>query len=192
MQRACRDVGEVVRPLDDVLVAARYLPGLTTKTKGADERIRRELEEWEAKLSTAAAAVGPYSGQVESISQLAEVRQLLGRGEPELAKHEDVHNPLASHSNHFEPPRPASKDDGMSISDAVEVIKGVLAKPSPAMRAMVEALEKARQFIVNGIECGRIRMPDLGLNDSAYDTLPEIEAALALARAELGLPTEKS
>jgi hypothetical protein len=43
----------------------------------------------------------------------------------------------------------------------------------------VEALEAARQFITNGIEFGYIQMPDADTPDSAHDTLPLIEEALA-------------
>jgi hypothetical protein len=39
------------------------------------------------------------------------------------------------------------------------------------------ALLKAREFIVNGVEYGYIHLPDRG--DSALDTLPLIESALA-------------
>jgi hypothetical protein len=49
---------------------------------------------------------------------------------------------------------------------------------------LLEALEAARQFIRNGIELGYITMPDAGTPDSAHDTLPMIEAAIAKARGE--------
>ncbi|RRW59547.1 hypothetical protein EGJ51_18115 [Pseudomonas fulva] len=47
----------------------------------------------------------------------------------------------------------------------------------------LEALRLAREFIVNGVENGYIRMPDVDTPDSAHDTLPKIEAALRGARA---------
>lgn len=47
----------------------------------------------------------------------------------------------------------------------------------------LEALRLAREFIVNGVENGYIRMPDADTPDSAHDTLPKIEAALRGARA---------
>ena len=46
---------------------------------------------------------------------------------------------------------------------------------------MFEALKAARQFIANGIELGFIRMPDADTPDTAHDTLPAVEAALAKA-----------
>lgn len=48
--------------------------------------------------------------------------------------------------------------------------------------ALLEALEKAKQFIENGIELGYIRMPDADTPDSAHKTLPMINAAIAAAR----------
>lgn len=45
-----------------------------------------------------------------------------------------------------------------------------------------EVLERARRFIVNGVEFGFIRMPDEG--DPALDTLPAIEAALSTPAGE--------
>lgn len=49
---------------------------------------------------------------------------------------------------------------------------------------MLAALEKARQFIVNGVELGFIRMPDDSTPDPAHETLPAIEAALSLAQGK--------
>jgi hypothetical protein len=46
---------------------------------------------------------------------------------------------------------------------------------------MLAALKKAREFIVNGVEFGYIRLPDRG--DTALDTLPAIEAAIEKAEA---------
>lgn len=60
-----------------------------------------------------------------------------------------------------------------------------LAERARAERAEAEAarlrraLIAARGFIRNGVECGSIRMPDAGTADTAHDTLPMIEAALA-------------
>ena len=48
-----------------------------------------------------------------------------------------------------------------------------------ASKQMLQALKRARQFIINGVECGYVRMPEPG--DTALDTLPAIEAALAKA-----------
>lgn len=44
---------------------------------------------------------------------------------------------------------------------------------------MIDALKRARRFIVNGVEFGYIRLPDQG--DPALETLPAIEAAIAQA-----------
>lgn len=46
---------------------------------------------------------------------------------------------------------------------------------------MLAALMKAKQFIVNGVELGFIRMPDTSTPDPAHETLPIIEAAIAKA-----------
>lgn len=48
---------------------------------------------------------------------------------------------------------------------------------------MLAALEKAEQFIANGVELGFIRMPDASTPDPAHDTLPAIRAAIAKASA---------
>ena len=57
--------------------------------------------------------------------------------------------------------------------------------PANPDAALVEALERARQFIRNGIELGFIRMPDADTDDPAHETLPKIEAALSTYRAAL-------
>lgn len=57
-----------------------------------------------------------------------------------------------------------------------------LRKSAPAL---LEALEKTKQFIENGIELGYIRMPDDDTPDSAHQTLPIINAAIAAAKGEV-------
>lgn len=57
----------------------------------------------------------------------------------------------------------------------------VAAVRAAAAGAMYRALKNAERFIANGIELGFIRMPDPGTPDPAHHTLPEIEAALAMA-----------
>lgn len=47
--------------------------------------------------------------------------------------------------------------------------------------AMLAALHKAREFIVNGADLGFIRMPDASTPDAAHETLPAIKAAIKLA-----------
>lgn len=52
---------------------------------------------------------------------------------------------------------------------------------------VLDALQRARTFIRNGVDLGYVRMPDPDLPDPAHETLPKIEAAiLALA----GKPSE--
>lgn len=41
-----------------------------------------------------------------------------------------------------------------------------------------DALERAEQFIVNGVDLGFIRLPDADVSDPAHDTLPAIRKAL--------------
>lgn len=60
------------------------------------------------------------------------------------------------------------------------------AAPPDVVRALVEALEKADQFITNGIELGYIRMPRPGTPDSAIKTPGIVRDALARAK-EAGL-----
>ena len=61
------------------------------------------------------------------------------------------------------------------------------APAAPAADAgLVEALEHARLFIVNGIDLGFIQMPEAGTPDPAHETLPMIDAALAAHRAKDG------
>ena len=57
----------------------------------------------------------------------------------------------------------------------------VAAVRAAAAGPMYRALKHAAQFIRNGVEFGYIRMPDADCPDTAHDTLPEIEAAIALA-----------
>ena len=49
---------------------------------------------------------------------------------------------------------------------------------------LLEALRNARSFIKNGVDLGYIRMPDADCPDSAHNTLPAIEAALAKAQGD--------
>lgn len=48
-----------------------------------------------------------------------------------------------------------------------------------AANSTLAALKAARQFIVNGVELGFIRMPDAETPDPAHETLPMIERAIA-------------
>jgi hypothetical protein len=52
------------------------------------------------------------------------------------------------------------------------------------MSNILDALKAARQFIVNGTALGFIRMPDADTPDSANDTLPMIERAIAELEAQ--------
>jgi hypothetical protein len=58
----------------------------------------------------------------------------------------------------------------------------IAATPTPE-REVLAALKAARQFIVNGVEFGYIRMPDADTPDTAHDTLPMIEKAIAALSA---------
>lgn len=49
---------------------------------------------------------------------------------------------------------------------------------------LLEVLQKAKEFIENGIELGYIRMPDLDTPDAAHRMLPMINAAIAAAKGE--------
>jgi len=57
------------------------------------------------------------------------------------------------------------------------------AQPKKRIADLEKALEKARQFIQNGVELGYINMPEPP--DSALETLPMIEQALS---KEVNLP----
>jgi hypothetical protein len=52
-----------------------------------------------------------------------------------------------------------------------------------AAKELLAALVMARRFIVNGVEFGFIRMPDMQ-EDTAHKTLPAIDAAIAAATGE--------
>lgn len=73
--------------------------------------------------------------------------------------------------------------------DLEEYLRAMLAAApaAPAADALVEALEHARLFIVNGIDLGFIQMPEAGTPDPAHETLPMIEAALAAHRSKGGV-----
>ena len=47
---------------------------------------------------------------------------------------------------------------------------------------LLAALKHARQFIFNGIDLGYILMPDADTPDTAHDTLPKIDAAIAIVQ----------
>lgn len=78
----------------------------------------------------------------------------------------------------------ADLSSGMAKADADLCADRLVAevKRGNGLRAMAaqmhDALRKAEQFIVNGVELGFIRMPDPGTPDPAHDTLPAIRAAL--------------
>jgi len=61
-----------------------------------------------------------------------------------------------------------------------------VAELQDAVRVLVEALQKAEQFITNGVKIGRIRMPDDDLKgvDSAHDTPRIIREALESVEGE--------
>ena len=49
---------------------------------------------------------------------------------------------------------------------------------------LLEACKKAREFIVNGVELGYITLPSMK-GDTALDTLPIIEQAIAKAEGKV-------
>lgn len=59
-----------------------------------------------------------------------------------------------------------------ALTDATETINTLRSQRA----ALLEALEKAKQFIVNGVEFGYIQMPKRG--DPALETLPAIQSIL--------------
>ena len=78
-------------------------------------------------------------------------------------------------------------DGGATPCYYAEPLRAVLnaAPAAPTADAgLVEALEHARLFIVNGIDLGFIQMPEAGTPDPAHETLPMIDAALAAHRAK--------
>ncbi|HAL2109950.1 TPA: hypothetical protein H5X26_005042 [Escherichia coli] len=56
--------------------------------------------------------------------------------------------------------------------------------------AAIQALTTARQFIVNGVDLGFIRMPDAETPDPAHGTVPMLDKVLAELRALLDAPAE--
>ena len=75
-------------------------------------------------------------------------------------------------------------DEGSKYSTTWDHIGDAYNQYEPLADSYLEilaALEDARQFIVNGVELGYIRMPDPETPDSAHQTLPNIEAAIAKA-----------
>lgn len=65
----------------------------------------------------------------------------------------------------------------------LEVEKSAAGPMAAAAPDMLAALKRAEQFIVNGASLGFIRMPDPEAPDSAHDTLPAIQNAIAKACA---------
>mgnify|MGYP000990437160 CR=1 FL=1 len=49
---------------------------------------------------------------------------------------------------------------------------------------LLDALDEAQQFILNGIQYGYINMPDKDCGDSALETPAKIEAAIKKARGQ--------
>lgn len=49
---------------------------------------------------------------------------------------------------------------------------------------LLDALDEAQQFILNGIQYGYINMPDKDCGDSAFETPAKIEAAIQKARGQ--------
>lgn len=73
--------------------------------------------------------------------------------------------------------------DGTSGTPGGDSIDRANARLISAAPDLVEAVERAIQFIENGLETRHVRMPDF-VADPAHDTLPILRAALAKARGE--------
>jgi hypothetical protein len=69
----------------------------------------------------------------------------------------------------------------VGLSPEVDMANADLMSAAPTM---LEALERADQFIRNGVELGYIRMPDPDSSDSALQTPGIIRAAIAAATGE--------
>lgn len=65
----------------------------------------------------------------------------------------------------------------------VEETQAFIANTVVQRDELLAALKLAREFIVNGIEVGAIKMPDYDTPDPALLTLPAIEAAIAKVEA---------
>lgn len=61
---------------------------------------------------------------------------------------------------------------------AIEALLSERASLAERLEEAEKALEKAAQFITNGVELGFIRMPDADTPDPAHETLPAIRKAL--------------
>lgn len=61
---------------------------------------------------------------------------------------------------------------------ALENLPAGTNKDDRAQAVPIQAINKAIEFIENGIEFGYIRMPDAGFQDSAHQTLPLLKSAL--------------
>ena len=73
------------------------------------------------------------------------------------------------------------RDDKTRVTREQQIANSHLIAAAPDMYA---ALKMAEEFIVNGVECGYIRLPDADCHDPAHGTLPAISLALAKARGE--------
>jgi hypothetical protein len=104
---------------------------------------------------------------------------------------ERMANALAEDGRHLEAALGAGDEDHAAWCrqqrDAAAMLRSLLASLDAAReagRVAGDALRRAEQFIVNGVELGFIRMPDASTPDSAHDTLPAIRAALSLLPKE--------
>lgn len=76
----------------------------------------------------------------------------------------------------------AASDAGVYVP--VFVDEGESQAPAVDCAVVLDALESARLFIVNGVDLGFIKMPDADTPDPAHETLPKIELALKAIKGE--------
>lgn len=74
------------------------------------------------------------------------------------------------------------ENDAISLRDLYHAQCREAAELTRQRDALLGACKRARRYIINGIEFGYISPPDPLIEDSANETLPAIEAAIALAK----------
>ncbi len=138
-----------MRPFEVVLAAAKERPDFAIHSDTDAMLLYRELEEWEAKLLS---IMSPRSD--ETLNQLAEIRHLLGRSEPEVDY-------------------PTSRE----VALAAEIAKPKEISQATAKRLM-EACEKLCEYHDKAQECNGSELYVDAL-DIAYPAIAQARAELA-------------